>query len=158
MQIPINDQLTSLLLKYGFKEVTEKKDPERWEYFQKVGYYIPSSMKRYFDKGRIHIYLDNGRFNASYQTVGCMDKECQGLTNIQLASILYFSTINTSDRQYLNGLSQRNIFNIYDQLESHVKYERDREPFIKNYKPAPCIRLLNELNQFILEVGEIFNH
>jgi len=124
-----SNELIDILIKNGFKEVTEKYHPEHLAYMAKVGYYNPDTVKRWFQKGRIKFWFDYINLHISYNSAYSFTTS---ITENQLKSIIFFSNIKSSDKQFF---TIRNIkpFEIHEYISKESSILRNKKQLVNDF-------------------------
>lgn len=100
MEYSASQELIDILLRFGFKEDTEKKYPIQYSQMQQRGEYNPYSFKRSFRKGRMWILFDYINIHILYNSPTFFFNE-MAISLEELTSLIYFMQLSTADRTYM---------------------------------------------------------
>ena len=92
-----NQELIDILLKNGFTDDSEKKNPEHWKRLIEKKKYDPYSIKRFFKKGRIEIKFDYISIEIRYNSsTFCYVNYT--IEDFQLNALLKFSNLSSNKK------------------------------------------------------------
>ena len=111
-----SNELIDILFKHGFTEVTGKYHPEHVAYMEKMGEYNPSSVKRWFKKGRILFWFDYINLHLSYNSATIIFAS-MNINENELKSIIFFTYLSGNNRHFF---SKKDIkpFEIHEYVSS----------------------------------------
>lgn len=134
-----------ILKKHGFIEYTKNANPEHYKKLLIEKEYKPTSMKRYLKNGNIHIIFDYETFQFSYLSPAILYHINENIPINQIASILFFATINSKQKTMLRK-------KINDDYKIVYLYE-----YLKDFKNLDNSKFGKEIN-YMSHLYDIVEH
>lgn len=142
MEYSASQDLIDILLRFGFKEDTDKVYPMQYAQMKQRGEYDPHSFKRSFRKGRMWILLDYINIRILYNSSAFFFDE-MAISIEELTSLIYFMQLSSTDKVYmLNKMRGDKITDLYSFLTEEVM----------NHYPQSTLNKLDRHKKAILDL------